>query len=131
MQHDEFLEEVQQRARLDSRKEATEATEVVLETLAERLPADEAEDIASELPKELAGHFEDSGKAETFGVDEFFQRINGREEAEGAAAKLHAQVVTNVLATAISEGELDQVFDDLPPEYRDLLGDVDPDRGAI
>lgn len=131
MQHEAFIEEVQQRARLDSREAAGEAADAVLETLAERLPADEAAAVASELPEGLGGHFEDAGEAEEFGVDEFFQRVNGREGVEDPAAKLHAQVVTNVLAAAVSEGELDAVFEDLPPEYRDLLGDVDPDRRAV
>ena len=56
MKHDEFIGQVQHRARLSSRGEAERATRATLETLAERLSGGEAKDLASQLPSEIGEH---------------------------------------------------------------------------
>jgi uncharacterized protein (DUF2267 family) len=56
MKHDEFIGQVQHRARLRSRGAAERATRVTLETLAERLVGGEANDLASQLPLEIGHH---------------------------------------------------------------------------
>jgi uncharacterized protein (DUF2267 family) len=54
MQHDEFIGQVQNCARLSSRGDAEVATRATLETLAERLAGNEPFDAASQLPRGIA-----------------------------------------------------------------------------
>ena len=53
MKHDEFIGQVQHRARLGSRGDAERATWATLQTLGERLAGGEAKDFASQLPPVL------------------------------------------------------------------------------
>ncbi len=77
MKHDEFIGQVQYRARLSSRGDAERATRATLETLAERLAGGETNDLASQLPREIGEHLrrEWSGIGERFSLDEFFRRV--------------------------------------------------------
>ena len=56
MEHDEFIGQVQARARLDSRGAAEQATRATLETLGERLSEGAAENLAAQLPHEIGEH---------------------------------------------------------------------------
>lgn len=52
MQHDVFIGQVQQRAKLPSRGDAERATRAALETLGERIPSGFATNLAAQLPVE-------------------------------------------------------------------------------
>ncbi len=67
MNHDAFIGQVQHRARLASRGEAERATRAVLETLAERLEAGLADNVAAQLPPEIGLHMR---------VPEFYKRLS-------------------------------------------------------
>jgi uncharacterized protein (DUF2267 family) len=56
MKHDEFIGQVQHRAKLASRGEAEVATRATLETLAERLFKDEPANAVAQLPKGIADY---------------------------------------------------------------------------
>jgi uncharacterized protein (DUF2267 family) len=56
MEHDALVGHVRHRARLASRGEADRALRATLETLAERLDSDMAENLASQLPTEIGGY---------------------------------------------------------------------------
>lgn len=58
MDHDEFIGQVQHRARLSSRGDAQTAVRATLETLAERLAGGEPSDLAAQLPDEYADLFD-------------------------------------------------------------------------
>src|SRR5947209_11217991 len=58
MKYDEFISQVQHRAKLNSREDAVRASSATLETLGERLAGGEAKDLASQLPQELALYLE-------------------------------------------------------------------------
>ena len=62
MKHDEFIGQVQHRARLSSRGAAERATRATLEPLAERLAGGEADDLAAQLPLELGEHLRREGQ---------------------------------------------------------------------
>lgn len=123
MKHDEFIGQVQHRARLSSRGEAERATRATLETLAERLAGGEATDLASQLPLELAEHLRSawSGRGERFSLDEFFQRVSRREGVDLPKAVYHARAVMEVLSEAVSTGEMDDVRAQLPAEFDRLF----------
>jgi uncharacterized protein (DUF2267 family) len=123
MKHDEFIRQVQHRARLSSRGEAERATHATLETLAERLTGGEAKDMASQLPHELGQHLRRdwSGTGERFSLEEFFQRVSVREGVELPEAVSHARAVIEVLSEAVSKGEMDDVRAQLPAEFDRLF----------
>lgn len=49
--YDEFIEEVQTHGEIESREDAERATQVILETFAERLSGGEASDLVAQLPE--------------------------------------------------------------------------------
>lgn len=123
MKHDEFIGQVQHRARLSSRGEAERATRATLETLAERLAGGEADDLAAQLPPEIAHHLKSAcaGMGERFSLHEFFQRVAQREGVDVAKATYHARAVMEVLNEAVSTGEMDDVRAQLPAEFAKLF----------
>jgi uncharacterized protein (DUF2267 family) len=123
MKHDEFIGQVQHRARLSSRGAAERATRATLETLAERLAGGEAKDLAAQLPLEIAEHLRGQWSAlgERFSLDEFFRRVSLREGVDLSDAVFHAQAVIEVLNEAVSRGEMDDVRAQLPSEFDRLF----------
>ena len=123
MKHDEFIGQVQHRARLSSRGAAERATRATLETLAERLSGGEAKDLAAQLPPEIGEHLRGSWSAigDRFSLDEFFKRVSRREGTDLPDAVFHARVVIEVLREAVSKGEMDDIRAQLPAEFDRLI----------
>lgn len=123
MQYNEFVGQVQHRARLGSTGDAVRAIRVTLETLAERLTNGETKDLASQLPREIAHYLEEvpTVGGERFSLDEFFQRVSIRESVGLPEAVFHARVVVEVLQEAVSKGEINDVRAQLPPEFAALF----------
>lgn len=126
MQHDAFIGQVQARARLDSRGSAETATRATLETLAERIPADLADDLAAQLPQEIGEHIRritvqpGEGQGHRFGRDEFIARVKQRSYTDDPKAAHIARVVFEVLDEATTGGTMDKVRQSLPDELRQL-----------
>lgn len=93
MQYDEFVGEVQNRARLPSRGDTVRAIQATLETLAERIAPGEADDLAAQLPPELGTFLRDVDTTERFSVDDFFLRVAAKETADLPDATHHARAV--------------------------------------
>ena len=123
MQFEEFVGEVQNRARLGSQGAAMRAICATLETLGERLHGEEAENLGAQLPLALAAYLRLARRNETFGVQEFFERIAQRE-GQGIDlpdAAHHARVVIEVLQEAVSSGQIADARAQLPEEYDALF----------
>lgn len=121
MGHDEFIGKVQNYARLPSRGAAELATRAVLETLAERLSADEAKDTAAQLPQTMQAYLVCPQPSQRFGLDEFFRRVSEREGAKLPDAVYHARAVIHVLQEAVTPGQIADVRGQLPAEYDRLF----------
>lgn len=122
MQYDTFIGNVQSRARLGSRQAAVRAIRATFQTLSERLPASEVQDLAAQLPGELAVYLDrDSEKVERFSLDELFHRVSVREHVDLPAAVYHTRVVVEVLREAVSAGEIEDVRRTLPAEFGRLF----------
>lgn len=123
MKHDEFIGQVQHRARLSSRGDAERATSATLETLGERLAGGEAKDFASQLPPHLAKYALSglAGMGERYTLDEFYRRVSDREGVDLPKAIFHARAVIEVLQEAISPGEIKDIRAQLPAEYNNLF----------
>ncbi len=123
MNFDEFIGQVQHRARLDSRAHAERATRAVLETLAQRLSGGEPKDVASQLPPEIGRYLLEptSGEGARFGVRDFYDLVALREGVDMPEAAYHARAVASVLRDAISPGEWSNILAQLPPDLDKLL----------
>lgn len=121
MQYDEFIGQVQHRARLASRRAAERAVEATLRTFGGRLAGGAAENLAAQLPPDIGCHLaelrEDGG---SLTLDAFFKQVAELEGVEIAEATWHARCVMDVLADATT-GTLELVRDQLPPEWNPLF----------
>src|SRR3954451_23493884 len=109
MEHDEFVGQVQDRARLASRGDAQRAIRSTLETLADRITDGAAENLAAQLPAEIGEHLRRNGRSgaatvEQFSLDEFFQRVTDREGVDPADAVYRARAVVEVMDEATTGG---------------------------
>ena len=121
MQFEEFIGQVQHRGRLATRSEAERATRATLEALAERLEGGAPGNLAAQLPQELAGCLERRGSGERFSVEQFFDRVAERTNADRPRAVFEARVVLDVLREAVAGGTLDKVRAQLPEEFDPLF----------
>ena len=103
------------------RDEAERATRAVLETLAERLAKGEADDLAAELPPEVAASLHTATPAEGFDLDEFLNRVAGRAGVDLATAERYARAVFTALGQAVSRKEIDDMAAELSRDYARLL----------
>lgn len=123
MDYDTFIGQVQHRGRLASREAAVRAIRSTLETLAERLTAGEADDLAAQLPHEIGEYLRHSaGEApQRFSSHDFLVRVGMRAQVGVPGATYYAQVVIDVLQDAVSPGEIRDVLAQLPEEFRRLF----------
>jgi uncharacterized protein (DUF2267 family) len=125
MNFDQFIGQVQSRARLPSSGEAVRAVRATLETLGRRLEEAEAKDLAEQLPREIGLYLllDEPQKWERLRLEEFFQRVSEREEVELPLAVYHSRVVVEVLCQAVRPEQIDPVLRQLPPEFDTLLAE--------
>lgn len=126
MKHDEFIGQVQHRARLGSRGEAERATRATLETLAERIADGAARNLAGQLPSEIGEHLrrhapEEAGTGEQFALDDFLERVTEREGFDKPAAAFHARVVLEVADEATTGSLMTKVREQFPAEFDRLF----------
>jgi uncharacterized protein (DUF2267 family) len=120
MDHDDVIRLVAQSAGVEP-ESAERAVEATLSTLAERISAGEARDLAALLPPELAPWLGAAERSQRFDVDEFVRRVAAREGTDEATAERHARVVLAVLAQAVGPKEFDDVVAQLPSDFAPLL----------
>src|SRR6201996_8109091 len=118
--YEQFVTTVAHAARIgfDRAKRATEAT---LQTLAERIDAGEARDLAEELPDEIAPWLATTTPAERLHVDEFLRRVAERESVDIETAGRHAAAVFVALQRAVSPQEFADLTAELPKDFAPLL----------
>ena len=123
MTHDEFVGQVQARARLASRGAAEAAIRAVFETLAERLQSATADHLAAQLPQELARHLRSDVEFQRLSADEFLRRVCEREgpHVELPDSVYHARGVIEVLEEAVPPGIIEKVRASLPSEFQRLF----------
>ncbi len=116
MDFDEFTGHVQHRLELAHTGEAVRAIRATLSTLGQRLQEGEAHDLGSSLPMEIGwylnGPIHEHG--ERFGWAEFVDRVAAIERIEDPEAAYHAQVIIDLVATAVPDSEIQQVRNQLP-----------------
>lgn len=121
MQTDEFVRLVQERASVTSGDEALEIIAATLETLGERLPRNERADLSVQLPGQLRAYARRRLETEQFSLEEFYNRVAARSGLGAPQAIEQAHVVMGVLQEAVSEGQMQDVREHLPPEFEELF----------
>jgi uncharacterized protein (DUF2267 family) len=122
MQFDEFITRVQERARLDSREEATALTRAVLETVGERLDSKVRNGLEAQLPNELKEFLRiRAAEGRRYDLDEFYSRVGARAGLQSEDARERTRQVISVLRQAVPGGEIEDILEDLPPEYGNLF----------
>ena len=126
---EQFVTTVAQAARvgLDRAERATEAT---LQTLAERIDAGVARELAQELPDEVAPWLATTTPAERLDIDEFLRRVADREDVDIETAQRHAAAVFVALQRAVSRQRFAALSAQLPKDFAPLLP-AGPDMEVI
>ena len=120
-EYEQFITLVEQKAKL-SRGEAEAAVRATLQTLAERISAGQARDLAEQLPPELAPWLATIGGAEPFDVDEFLRRVAERENSDISRAERDARAVFAALGRSVRRP--DALASELPRDFGPLLDEL-------
>lgn len=128
MESKEFVKRVQDQAELAAPDEAVAAIEAVLGTLGEMLSPLERRHLTAQLPKPLKDYVsrwvqrppKEITRPHRFTLEEFYNRVAARSNVRYPTAVKLSQVVMQVLREAVAEGELADVFRELPEEYEEL-----------
>ena len=123
VKHDEFVARVRELAELQTNEEAERAIRATFETLKERLAGNEPNNLADQLPPEIAGPLRGEGGRDNFSLAEFYRQVGEKEGIEEPEAIRHARAVAAVLQAAVTTGEMDHIREQLKPEYADLFGE--------
>ena len=121
MQTHELTSAVQRSAGIDTHEHAENAVRATLTVLGRRLST-EADDLAAQLPPELAEYLHAGPEVERFDLDEFYRRV-AAEEGTGCSpeqARQHARAVTAALREAVG-AEYRHLLAQLPTDYADLM----------
>lgn len=135
MQDDEFYALVQEAGHLETTDRAQVASEAVLETLGETLTGGEAEDVAVQLPDDLAGIVQDADHdGAGYDREAFVERVGERlrgTDVEPDDAERYADAVTDAIAVALSAGELQDLKAQLDDGLHPLFEGVTVDRENV
>lgn len=138
MRHDEFIGEVQHRAKLPSRGDAERVTRITLEALSERLPKPEA--LGGQLPREIARHLEQGADTfERLSLDDFLVRVREKAGSDEPETIFHARAVVDVVRDAVGDDVIQKLLDQMSADFRPLfesgsegqLGDVSRPLGSV
>ncbi len=128
MQYEEFIQQVQAYAELDTPEEALQLTEAVLSTLGERIYRTEQSQMAAQLPrgiKELLVARQPPENTRNyvqgFTVEEFYNRVGARTNVRYQRAVAQTKAVMAVLQEAVSAGQIDDIKGELPAEFAELF----------
>lgn len=128
MDFDTFIDRVEEQGSFTDRDEAVRVTEATLATLGETIYRTERSNLGAQLPKPLAHALvavqdpENSRHdVEPFQLDEFYNRVSDRSGVGNDDAEAYVPVVMGVLQEAVSDGEIEDLVNELPDEYRALF----------
>jgi uncharacterized protein (DUF2267 family) len=124
MEYEEIIEEIGRAAGGLGKEAAERAAQATLQTLADRIPREEARHVVRELPDELKPWIFTDTEAEAFGIDEFLDRLAKRENTDIETALLHARAVFFALGRALSPEIMAHVVATLPQTFDPLVAEA-------
>jgi uncharacterized protein (DUF2267 family) len=121
MDFDEFTGTIQHRLELPGTGETLRAIRATLLPLGQRIPADNAEDLAASLPMEIkwymTGAVHEHGQR--FDWQEFVKRVSDIEGSDPSDAAYHARIVIDLVQTVVPESDFRELRDQLPEDEDD------------
>ncbi|MCF0092935.1 DUF2267 domain-containing protein [Micromonospora sp. MH99] len=129
MEYEDFVNAVATRAKVSTDQAAT-LSRATLETLADRISAGQAEDLAYQLPDGLDDHLRKppplrgQEHAQSFGLDEFVRRVADHPAIDRALADAGVRAVLTTLREAVSRDEFEDAMAQLPKEFRQVTEPV-------
>lgn len=124
MQYEDFILRVQSLAGLDAAEDSRVVSQAALITLGECLTDEEAEDLASQLPKGLGEYLTEGSPSEAaagYSLEEFYQRVGERAGLHLGEAKSRSRAVARALEDAVSETEVQDMRALLPSDLDSLF----------
>ncbi len=124
-----WLHDIMNLLNWDDQQHAYKALRAVLHVLRDRLPVEEATDLAAQLPMLIRGLYYEgwnpSAKPKRLKtVDAFVANVNTHLNAGGFGADADAEEITRavlkVIADHVTQGEIDDVMGSLPEPLRQL-----------
>jgi uncharacterized protein (DUF2267 family) len=120
-----WIKEIMRELHQEDPHDAYKAMRVVLHTLRDRLPAEEATQLGSQLPRFISAVYYEGFKIRTkplkYHRDEFFQEIAKRlkdENVQNPDPMRFAYAVIRLLMRHVSKGELDNIDANLPSDMK-------------
>ncbi|MET7670671.1 DUF2267 domain-containing protein [Micromonospora luteifusca] len=129
MEYEDFINAVATRAKVSTNQAAT-LTRATLETLADRISAGQAEDLAYQLPDGLDDHLRKppphrrEEHAKSFGFDEFVRRVADHPAIDRTITGPAVGAVLTTLREAVSRDEFEDALAQLPKEFRQVIEPV-------
>lgn len=121
MRFAEFIGKVGERAGIADRFEAEKTAAVVLQALCDRLSGKEANDLLAQLPAIFRDLVVVSPAPLPISVDEFVARVADELQVGPDEARKRIRATFATLREAVTVGELQDVLEQLDPDYADLL----------
>jgi uncharacterized protein (DUF2267 family) len=112
---------VAERANIADRFEAERTAAVVLQVLCDRLTGKEASDLLSQLPSQLRELVAVGPSPLPISAEAFVDRVVRELHVSPEEARTRIRAVFATLREAVTIGELQDVFEQLDPEYADFL----------
>lgn len=140
MKDTEFIKRVQEQIQAETMQEAAEITRAALGTLGELLSPTERRKLTAQLPgklKEYANAWDHTLDAALslphFPLEKFYTRVAARANLRYPETVRRTMAVMRVLTEQVSEGQINDVLDELSPEFEELftgqpVGPVSPSR---
>ncbi|TDC38957.1 DUF2267 domain-containing protein [Micromonospora sp. 15K316] len=117
MRFPRFIDAVSRRSGL-APEQAADLARAVLQTMAERVTGQPADDLAGQLPDELDGYLSgsgvDAGPGRPAGPAEFLRRVGERAGVDEATARLGTGAVFATLREAVTVAEFREMVAGLP-----------------
>jgi uncharacterized protein (DUF2267 family) len=122
----EWVAEVARELGTEDREDAWRILRAYLQVLRDQLTADEAADLAAQLPLVLRGAFYEAydpghQPAKLRNPEEFLSTFAERAQLDRERAAGAAEAVTRVLRRHVTEGEFEDVLSQLPTKVREVL----------
>jgi uncharacterized protein (DUF2267 family) len=103
-------------------KEKAEAfAHAFVRILGRRLTDDEAKDLASQLPRELARELKPTGDVQRLSYAEFKERLTDEAEVDNQQVEDFAKNYWALLRNSISAGEVSHLETQLPEDFKPLF----------
>lgn len=123
MNYEEFVEQVQNLARIGSFGETEVAVQATLETLSTQISPEVASQVAQQLPPEVGQFLRIQNEKSTskLSVQQFYRRVSEKEHVEPPEAAHHAQAVMSIVNLVVPSEELNTLRRNLAEDYNELL----------